>query len=107
MQSAIDDLKKALEGTDIGEVKAKHEALSAASQKLGAALYARLPRAQAEEADAHIPLGPSRWTIYKLAALFSLDSFAGGFAVQSLMAAFIGPLLMSSKTRFITGVGIM
>jgi molecular chaperone DnaK len=39
--SAIADLKKALEGTDIDEVKAKHEALSAASQKLGAALYAQ------------------------------------------------------------------
>ena len=35
VNSAIADLKKALEGTDIGEVKAKHEALSTASQKLG------------------------------------------------------------------------
>ena len=39
--SAIGDLKKALEGTDIAEVKAKHEALSTASQTLGAALYAQ------------------------------------------------------------------
>jgi molecular chaperone DnaK len=39
--SAIADLKKALEGTDIDEVKAKHAALSTASQKLGAALYAQ------------------------------------------------------------------
>ena len=35
------------------------------------------------------PLGPSRWTVYKLAALFSLDSFAGGFTVQSLMALWL------------------
>jgi molecular chaperone DnaK len=43
VNSAIADLKKALEGTDINEVKAKHEALSTASQKLGAALYAQQP----------------------------------------------------------------
>jgi len=41
VNSAIADLKKALEGTDVGEVKAKQEALSTASQKLGAALYAQ------------------------------------------------------------------
>src|SRR3954463_13636575 len=41
VQSAIDDLKKALEGTDIDEVKAKHEALARASQELGSSLYAQ------------------------------------------------------------------
>ncbi len=35
------------------------------------------------------PLGPSRWTVYKLAALFSLDSFAGGLLVQSLLALWL------------------
>jgi molecular chaperone DnaK len=39
--SAIDDLKKALEGTDIEQVKAKHEALARASQELGSSLYAQ------------------------------------------------------------------
>ena len=34
-------------------------------------------------------LGPSRRIVYKLAALFSLDSFAGGFAVQSLLALWL------------------
>ena len=34
-------------------------------------------------------MGPSRGTVYKLAALFSLDSFAGGFAVQSLLALWL------------------
>jgi MFS family permease len=34
-------------------------------------------------------LGPSRRTVYKLAALFSLDSFAGGFTVQSLLALWL------------------
>jgi molecular chaperone DnaK len=40
VQTAIDELKKALEGTDIGEVKAKHEVLAKASQALGTAMYA-------------------------------------------------------------------
>src|SRR4051812_7670227 len=38
---AVADLKKALEGTDVDEVKAKHEALAKASQELGSALYAQ------------------------------------------------------------------
>jgi MFS family permease len=35
------------------------------------------------------PLGPSRRIVYTLAALFSLDSFGGGFFVQSLMALWL------------------
>ena len=34
-------------------------------------------------------LGPSRAIVYKLAALFSLDAFAGGFVVQSLTALWL------------------
>jgi MFS family permease len=58
---------------------------------LGAAFYALLPRSKAkEEAGTQTTaLGPSRATVYKLAALFSLDAFAGGFAVQSLMALWL------------------
>lgn len=36
-----------------------------------------------------VPLGPSRGIVYRLAALFSLDAFAGGFAVQSLLALWL------------------
>ncbi len=39
VRTAVDELKAALAGDDVAEVKAKHEALSAASQKLGTALY--------------------------------------------------------------------
>jgi MFS family permease len=53
---------------------------------IAAALYARLPPAQAEPSQPTVPLGPSRHVVYKLAALFSLDAFAGGFTVQSLLA---------------------
>jgi MFS family permease len=56
---------------------------------IGAALYQRLPRAQAEQKGMSTPLGPSRRTVYKLAALFSLDSFAGGLVVQSLLALWL------------------
>ncbi|MFN8539782.1 MAG: MFS transporter [Thermomicrobiales bacterium] len=35
------------------------------------------------------PLGPSKRMVYTLAGLFSIDSFAGGFAVQSIMALWL------------------
>ena len=57
---------------------------------VGAELYWRLPHAKAQETNARsTPLGPSRGIVYKLAALFSLDAFAGGFAVQSLVALWL------------------
>ena len=52
-------------------------------------LYQRLPHARADEASPSAPLGPSRGVVYKLAALFSLDAFAGGFVVQSLLALWL------------------
>jgi len=62
-----------------------YAALGAAS----AALYRQVPRARAEEQAAHAPLGPSRGTVYKLAALFSIDAFAGGFIAQSLLVLWL------------------
>jgi MFS family permease len=58
---------------------------------IGALFYSRLRRAEIKEETAPqaTALGPSRRTVYKLAALFSLDSFAGGFTVQSLMALWL------------------
>ena len=75
---------------------------------IGAALlYRRLPHAQAEPSRPHAPLGPSRGIVYKLAALFSLDAFAGGFIVQSLLALWLFQKfemsvlkLMSTMIRF-------
>jgi MFS family permease len=56
----------------------------------GAALYSCLPRTAVQEpATKPTALGPSRGTVYRLAALFSLDSFAGGFVVQSLLALWL------------------
>lgn len=57
---------------------------------IGGLLYARIPLHR--HAPDHRPtaaLGPSRHIVYKLAALFSLDAFAGGFVVQSLLALWL------------------
>lgn len=53
-------------------------------------LYRRLsPAVETGTATFGRALGPSRGTIYKLAALFSLDSFGGGFAVPSIFALWV------------------
>jgi MFS family permease len=54
-----------------------------------AAVYWWLPRSPAEPSRPVASLGPSRHVVYKLAALFSLDAFAGGFIVQSLLALWL------------------
>jgi predicted MFS family arabinose efflux permease len=56
---------------------------------LSALLYARLPHAEMKSEAPVAALGPSRGIVYKLAALFCVDSFAGGFAVQSLVALWL------------------
>lgn len=53
-------------------------------------LYRRLsPQVEGDLETQPVALGPSRGIVYRLAALFSLDSFAGGFAVQSLLALWL------------------
>jgi MFS family permease len=53
-------------------------------------LYAQMPIQAASVPDkAAAPLGPSRGIVYKMAALFSIDAFAGGFLVQSLLALWL------------------
>jgi MFS family permease len=54
-----------------------------------AALYRHVPHARGEERAQQAPLGPSRGTVYKLAALFSIDAFAGGFVAQSLLVLWL------------------
>ena len=53
-------------------------------------IYRRLGRAQViDGGPPPSALGPSRWVVYQLAALFSLDAFAGGLVVQSLLALWL------------------
>jgi MFS family permease len=57
---------------------------------LAVLLYRRLPRDHSHAAKAPTAaLGPSKNIVYRLAALFSLDAFAGGFIVQSLLALWL------------------
>lgn len=53
-------------------------------------IYYRIaePRREAA-APAPQPLGPSRGIVYRLAALFSVDAFGGGFFVQTILALWL------------------
>ncbi len=53
------------------------------------ALYSRLPTSEATAGEVKLPLGPSRRTVFVLAGLFSIDSFGGGFFIQSLLALWL------------------
>jgi len=63
--------------------------LYAALGLLSAVFYKALPAGRREETSAQGGLGQSRRIVYKLTALFSLDAFGGGFAVQSLVALWL------------------
>lgn len=51
--------------------------------------YRRLPPPAVAPGPAPIPLGPSRGVVLRLTALFSVDSFAGGLAVNALLALWL------------------
>jgi len=88
LAAAIPDALNSYGFSKIGALKAMFY-LYAALGLLSALLYQALPAGQGEETRAQAALGPSRWIVYRLAALFSLDAFAGGFAVQSLVALWL------------------
>jgi MFS family permease len=52
-------------------------------------LYRALPEADERRHEAKAPLGPSRRIVWRLAALFSIDSFAGGLVLNSLLALWL------------------
>ena len=52
-------------------------------------LYLRLPKARAGDSAPRVPLGRSRGIVLKLAALFSVDAFAGGLLVNALLALWL------------------
>jgi MFS family permease len=52
-------------------------------------LYLGLPDPHAEQERPPVPLGPSRGIVWRLAALFSVDSFAGGLVLNSLLALWL------------------
>jgi MFS family permease len=62
------------------------------------AIYARFPAAPADVEKPPAPLGPSKATVWKLAGLFSVDSFAGGFIINSLLALWLFERFQMSLT---------
>lgn len=62
------------------------------------AIYSRFPAAPADVEKPPVPLGPSKATVWKLAGLFSVDSFAGGFIINSLLALWLFERFQMSLT---------
>jgi MFS family permease len=56
---------------------------------IAALIYGGVRPPPAHEPVRQTPLGPSRRTVYRLATLFSVDAFGGGFFVQSLLALWL------------------
>ena len=74
------------------------------------ALYRRLPDSAAASQAKPEPLGPSKAVVVKLAALFSVDSFAGGFVVNSLLALWLFQrfgLSLAAAGAFFFGSGLL
>jgi MFS family permease len=88
LAAATPDVLTSFGFSKIGALKAMFY-LYATLGVLSALLYQALPAGQREETHGRAALGRSRWIVYRLAALFSLDAFAGGFAVQSLVALWL------------------
>jgi MFS family permease len=86
--AATPDLLVSLGASRLDALKAMFY-VYAALGALGVVLYQRLPHAAPEHAAQTAGLGPSRRIVYRLAALFSLDAFAGGFVVPSILALWL------------------
>lgn len=52
-------------------------------------LYYGLPEHRLSDSSARVPLGPSRRVVTRLALLFSVDAFAGGLVVNSLLSLWL------------------
>ena len=85
--------------------------LYAALGVAGCLLYSRIPRQPPiVSGGTDGALGPSRHIVYRLAALFSLDAFAGGFVVQSLLALWLFErfdLSLSAASLFFFWSGVL
>ncbi len=74
------------------------------------ALYRKLPGNEASSNTKPDPLGPSKAVVIKLAALFSVDSFAGGLVVNSLLALWLFQrfgLSLAAAGAFFFGSGLL
>ncbi len=89
LAAATPDFAVSLGASRLGALEAMFY-VYAALGAIGVLLYWRLPHAAPQQANTRLAgLGPSRRIVYKLAALFSLDAFAGGFVVPSILALWL------------------
>ncbi|MFC0397831.1 MFS transporter [Paraburkholderia rhizosphaerae] len=73
-------------------------------------LYLRLPKRESHAATARAPLGPSRGIVTRLALLFSVDAFAGGLLVNSLLTLWLIQrfgLSLGAAGRFFFWAGLL
>ena len=73
-------------------------------------LYLRLPRPCASTRAVSAPLGPSRRIVTRLALLFSVDAFAGGLVVNSLLSLWLMQrfsLSLGAAGRFFFWAGLL
>ena len=88
LAAALPDVLMANGSTKLGAFRLMFFAYAALGVAC-AALYRYVPHERGEEKAPQAPLGPSRGTVYRLAALFSIDAFAGGFVAQSLLVLWL------------------
>jgi MFS family permease len=90
LSAAVPDLAARRLGMDFGAALDACFLLYGALGLVVLTLYLGLPRAPGPATIERIhPLRQSRGFVFKLAGLFALDSFAGGFALQSLLALWL------------------
>jgi MFS family permease len=110
LATASPDLLVAMGLSRLGALKAMF-VLYALIGAAGGLVYARIPAAStAAEQEPAASLGPSRGIVYKMAALFSVDAFAGGFAVQSLLALWLFQrfdLALAAAGAFFSCLGVL
>jgi MFS family permease len=73
-------------------------------------LYLRIPHPPVGEVKPQASLGASRRIVFKLAALFSLDSFAGGLVINALLALWLFQrfgLSLSAAGAFFFSTGLL
>ena len=73
-------------------------------------LYRQMPAAVGVAAGPAAPLGPSRAIVLRLAALFSVDAFAGGLVVNSLLSLWLFErfgLSLAQAGMFFFGSGLL
>ncbi len=90
LASGVPVLLAKREGWDLVDAQRSGFVLYACVAVLVAILYSRLsPSVEPESRTRSAPLAQSRKLVLRLSALFSMDSFGGGFVVQALLALWL------------------